>query len=327
MNWRATRIVTREELTVIIPNSYLASTPFTNFHAPQKFWRDKFRITLDYDVTAHQAERLLLSAVTQVPECANIPREAEVRIHEYTERGTVWELQYWVPDYPSMARLRYQVQRHVLRNLHFAGIHVPRGKVEILNAAHPMARRNEFEEEYALLREMELFKGFDEEELRELCAGIVHRLALKGDPVVRQGEAGNSLFIVKEGFLEVTMRRADGADVIVGYQLPGVFFGELSLLTGEERTATVTPRVDSIVLEIAHSDLAPLLERRPEAITVLSQVLADRQTRNDQTLQEQSRDAVAAHHATLSQRLQARITKFFGIHRGPLPHLVKDDIV
>ncbi len=313
MNWRATRLVTNDEVMIVIPNSYLASTPFTNFHAPEKLWRDRFRITLGHDVPAHEAERILLSAVTQVPESINLPRRAEVRLLSYNENGVVWEVRYWVPEFARMPVVRDQVMRNVLRNLDLSGVRVPRNRVEILSATHPMARRDLARDDLGLLKSMELLEGLDDDELDRLREGLVPHVYPKGIPIVREGEAGDSMFIVKEGCLEVRIANGSGENVLVATQVAGMFFGDASLLTGEPRSATVTPVVDSLVLEIRKEDMAPLIERRPEMVDYMSAVLAERQLRNDEKLRDSSRAEQEEHHATLTERIEARIARFFSL--------------
>jgi len=311
MNWRATRLVTNDNVMVVIPNSYLASTPFTNFHAPETFWRDRFRITLGHDVPAHEADRLLLSAVNEVSESADIPRRAEVRLLEYNANGVVWELRYWVPSYNRLPTVRDQVMRNALRNLALSGVKVPRNRVEILSATHPMARRDPAREDRDLLASMELFEHLDRDELEQLREGLVPHVFPRGVAIVREGEPGESMFIVKEGCLEVRIRNEAGENVLVGTQVAGMFFGDASLMTGEPRTATVTPVVDSLVLEVRKADMAVLIERRPEIVDYMSKVLAERQMRNDEKLRDSSREMQEEHHATLTERIEARIARFF----------------
>ena len=86
INWRASRLVTADEISVVVPNSQLATAAFRNY-STAKYWRDKFDIVLPYDITYRQAERILLSAVAQVPDSANIPRKPDVLIGDYLERA------------------------------------------------------------------------------------------------------------------------------------------------------------------------------------------------------------------------------------------------
>ncbi len=66
----------------------------------------------------------------------------------------------------------------------------------------------------------------------------------------------------------------------VGRVRPGQFFGEMSLMTGAPRSATVTPMVDSKAYEISREVLAPILRDRPEVAALMSEVLAERQIAN-----------------------------------------------
>jgi len=315
MNWRATRLMTNDEKMVVIPNSYLASAPFVNFHAPQKLWRDRFRITLGHDVPAHEAERVLLAAVNQVPESTALPRRPEVRLLDYNENGVVWEVRYWVPDYGRMPALRDQVMRNALRNLALSGLRVPRNRVEILSATHPSARRDLAREDRGLLRSMEIFQGLGDDELEQLREGLVPHVYPRGVPIVREGDAGDTMFIVKEGCLEVRIRNGAGEPVLVGTLVAGMYFGEASLLTGEPRTATVAPVVDSLVLEICKPDIAVLIENRPEIVDYLGGVLAERQIANDEKLRDSSSAAKQQQQATLTERIEARIARFFSLRR------------
>ena len=317
INWRATRLVTKAELTKVVPNSYLATHPFTNYHAPDEYFCDKLEIVLDYDVTAHQAERILLSAVSQILESTRIPRKPDVRIVEYTERGPKWQLHYWVSDYVSLSNVRYRVQRNVLRNLHYAGVRVPRERVEYLDLAHPIAQRDRVSEDVGFLRSIELFDSLDTQELSSLREKMLRRLCLAGEPVVTEGEeSGKSLFIVKEGFLDVTILDPEHNPVSVGWLAPGMCFGEMSLLTGVPRSATVTPSVDAVLFEITQEDIVPLLRGREDLVRRLSEVLADRQMRNDESLKAATAEKVEVHRQRLSARILSNIVSFFDL-AGP----------
>ncbi len=81
-----------DEVSVVVPNSQLAAAAFRNYSQPNEYWRDEFEIVLPYDLTYRQAERILLSAVAQVPATASIPREPDLLIGNYTDRGTEWRV-------------------------------------------------------------------------------------------------------------------------------------------------------------------------------------------------------------------------------------------
>ncbi len=94
--------------------------------------------------------------------------------------------------------------------------------------------------------------------------------------LVRQGQDGDSLFVLAEGELEVLVRRGDGEDVLVDTMAKGAVAGEMSLLTGEPRSATVRARDGAVVYEIGADQFARVLEAHPELVDVLAQLMAAR---------------------------------------------------
>ncbi|MDW3205374.1 MAG: mechanosensitive ion channel family protein [Alphaproteobacteria bacterium] len=308
MNWRATRLLTKEETTVIISNSELATGRFKNYSTPERFFRDEIEIQLDYTVTAWRAERLLKSAIWSVPEVVEVPRESEIRIKEFTESGTVWQVRFWIPDYGSLHRLRYEVQRAILRNMHFSGVHVPAQRIEWRSLPREVPQRD-----IDFLHAIDLLAPLTDEEVMVINDQMTQHLFKRGVPVVSQGEAGHSLFVVKEGMLSVFVAGADGRETRVGSLTPGAFFGELSLLTGAPRGATVVPEVDSIGFEITKDTLAPILQRRPELAEHLSETLAERQMRTREAFAALDAETGIERRASLTEEFLKGIKKFFGI--------------
>ena len=94
-----------------------------------------------------------------------------------------------------------------------------------------------------------------------------------GEVVVRQGDAGSSMFVVSRGELVVVLE-PEGREV--ARVRPGGYFGEMSLLTGERRTATVRATADCYVLEISKSVMGEVIRQSPECLNQLSDLLAKR---------------------------------------------------
>lgn len=303
MNWRSTRLLTGADISIVVPNSELAISTFKNYSKPERSWRDEFEILLDQSVTSHQAERILLSAVRQIPRIVALNKTPEVRITEYTENGVVWQLRYWVPDYPQKSELRYEVQKSILRNMHYAGLSIPAEQVRITSNDSSVQDGT-----FLFLRDIDLFAQLSDEELRQLQYSMDQRLIKRAEDVVHQGQSGESLFIVKEGLLQVNIAIDDNQTINVAHLVPGSFFGEMSLLTGDPRNATVTTQVDSLIFEVTKKDLEPILRGRPEIASILSESLAERQSRN----QHQSENAMLDEEE-LEATLLRRIRTFFAL--------------
>ena len=88
----------------------------------------------------------------------------------------------------------------------------------------------------SLLDGVDVFAGLTADERRELAGDSEERLFGTGEAVVRQGEAGSSMFVIERGRVAVTV---DPGAIPVAELGPGAFFGEMSLLTGKPRNATV----------------------------------------------------------------------------------------
>jgi len=313
VTWRATRLITRADVTVIIPNTHLMAKPFRNFSQPEAYFRDQFRITLPVSVTSEQAERVLLGAAYQVEAVAALPVPPELRIHAFSDRGVDWELRYYVPDAERMSGIRYKVQSNLLHALHHAGIELPGLLIEWRRAEETAIRRLG-DSVAAFLKGIDLFASLDDDDLTQLAANLRPKLVSAGTAVVNQGEPGESLFVLKEGLLAVSITGSDGLDTMVGQILPGQFFGEMSLLTGAPRSATVIATIDSLAYEVCQAELAPLLRCRQGLAHRLSQVLAARQLRNAPKL-EAARLTLDENKQGLTQQIMAKINAFFRL--GP----------
>jgi small-conductance mechanosensitive channel len=314
MSWRSTGLLMENGVQVTIPNGRLSESVVRNFHRPDRVWRDEIDITLDYAVTGHQVERVLLSAAQAVPELAALPNPPDLRIAAFSDTGVIWRLRYWVPDYPQRGALRHQVQRNILRNLHYAGLKVaaPRLDARIEKASPPPSADGAVHPEF--LRRVDLLRGLDEADRVALAEATTAQVWKRGQAVVRQGDAGSSLFLLKEGLLEVAIG-TDTSRRVVGHITPGGFFGEMSLLTGAARSADVVASLDSLVFEITHAALQPIMRRREDVVVKMSRALAERQLANAAPDPGQTDPGVA--HERLAVQLLGRIRSFFGIGRPP----------
>jgi CRP-like cAMP-binding protein len=136
----------------------------------------------------------------------------------------------------------------------------------------------------ALLASTEIFRTLDPESLAALAAGTRERRLRAGEEVVRQGERGSSLFIIQQGLLEVRVEAGGISPKVAPYLRPGDFFGEMALLTGAPRSATVSAVTDSIVCELEKSVLTPVLQRRPTLTQELARKVSEHRLATQQVL-------------------------------------------
>lgn len=141
------------------------------------------------------------------------------------------------------------------------------------------------------LEKMPLFSGVPREQLASLLT-LVKPLKVKaGEKVVREGEAGDSLFLVVAGSLRVATRGEGGDEIALAALGAGDFFGEVSLLTGRPRTATVTAMIDSELLCLDRSTVDELRRSHPGIDASLSEFHRRRAERTIEALIERLKTA------------------------------------
>jgi len=127
-----------------------------------------------------------------------------------------------------------------------------------------------------------------------------------GEFIVRQGEQGNSLFIVHTGVCEVFVRDQQGYGKGIAQTERGGFFGEMSLLTGEPHNATVRAMEDATLVAINKAVFASILKANPEVSKGLGKVLAARQK------ELAALTGNVGDETQNSTNMMARIKSFFG---------------
>ena len=139
-------------------------------------------------------------------------------------------------------------------------------------AAAPEPSTAEFE---ALLSDVPILQMLSASDLRALALVARPLMAMPEERIVIQGTDGDSLFVVADGQVEVMLRR-DGADTSVDTMGRGAVFGEMALLTGERRTATVRAVDTALIFEIGKLQYEPILQRHPEWLDDLAGMMDDR---------------------------------------------------
>ena len=122
-----------------------------------------------------------------------------------------------------------------------------------------------------VLKKVPLFAGLDDRELQAIAASMRERRFAAGDTVTEEGAGGAGFFVVESGEAEVTV---DGeARGTIGQ---GDYFGEIALLTGSDRTATITARSDMVCWGMTPWDFRPLVESNSAIAWKLLTAMADK---------------------------------------------------
>lgn len=320
VNWRATRVLTPEDNLISVPNSVVAAAVVENLSFPSPVSEQEVDIVLDWSIRSALIEQVLTAAVTEawVLGATAGDKPPKLRISRLDGSGATYKIVYLLdprrkPKGPAKHALLSSVQKH----LRFAGLQpvqvLALGSPTGAPVQRPIDHDLEADRRHAL-EQVDLLAVLHPEERAALSAGVrVHRTAA-GHAVVRDGDAGSSMFVVAAGVLEVLVTRAgDTQPQRVGVLGPGALFGEMSMLTGAPRSATVRTLVPSVLYEVTHEQMAALLSTRPGLAEALSEVVAAHQRRDAaRKSTEPENEAAEAKTQTLAGQIAARIRRFFG---------------
>ena len=165
------------------------------------------------------------------------------------------------------------------------------------------------------LREIPLFSEMDEQEVADIRAIMQEMKFRPGQIIIREGEMGDLFYVITEGHAEILIRDADGAELVLHEAGPGDFFGELSMLTNEPRSARIRA-VDSVTtLALERDDFFEFFRTHPHAAIDVMVELGGRLRDNDAILRRMvSRNVneVEEERLTFGQRVADKVADTIG---------------
>jgi CRP/FNR family transcriptional regulator, cyclic AMP receptor protein len=156
------------------------------------------------------------------------------------------------------------------------------------------ARRSPAEATVELLRRVSLFSELSAEELEKIARVAVPRSYPAGSIILREGDPGDTCYILRSGTARVVRQHADGRAITLTNLGPGEIFGELAMFDGEVRSATVEAVDDVRAVAILAGDLKRLLNEHPEIAVKLLGALAERLRETNARISRQSFQKVSS---------------------------------
>lgn len=155
----------------------------------------------------------------------------------------------------------------------------------------------------ALLPEHSIFASCDEEELSAIILHGAWQTYRKGKDIVAQGDEGNSLFIMLTGTARISMLASNGREIILDYAEPGSVIGEIALLDGGERTASVTALEEVTGLRLSRQSFETIVIRHKGMALRIMRELARRLRQANATIESDRAYASGPRLARFLQRL------------------------
>jgi CRP-like cAMP-binding protein len=232
-------------------------------------------------------------------------------LKSFDDFSVSYELRYWLEDYSRFLEIDSQIRERVWyrlgrENIRFAYPLIRQYRYEAGKLTSP-SRRSAIE---SAIANVDLFALLSDEARGRVADGARERLYTPGEMIVREGDQGSSMFLVESGRLSVSVHGTVGESQKLAVLEPGAAFGEISLLTGQPRTATVRALTEANMLEIDKATLSPILRENPSLCGMLELTMQERRKRAADMLEAARGEAQMTEDRT---PLGLKIARFFGL--------------
>lgn len=276
VSWRGVRIRTFQNKLLVISNSVLGKESIEV--APKDNLNARIvNFSTVYSASPADTASLVREAMRQSENVSQKMRPV-VRIRNLGDNGIEWEVKYWLENYSKYndtdalvrERIWYAFQREKIefpfptRILHMQDKPV---EIDAKVTVNMVTER---------LKRVPIFDPLSEEEMERLATACKSRVYAPGEAIVRLGGDGNSMFVINRGKVKVQIIDND-LPKVVNELAENDFFGEMSLLTGRPRTASVIAIVETEVLQIRKNSLKPILESNPILVQSITEIIDERE--------------------------------------------------
>jgi small-conductance mechanosensitive channel/CRP-like cAMP-binding protein len=324
IRWRYTALATVNNVTIIIPNASLMNNRVTLLgrRGDQRIpWRRPIEFMVGYEWTPGRVMAVVNAALERVDvPCVAAEPAPNCVCAAFDGNAIKYTVYYWLTDIKQYMVTDSRVRVHVCAALGRAGMDIPisRSDVYLHSARHRNAIRSSEEQHSraSLLQSLNLFASLTDDETQALAAQLLPMPLAIGDVATKQGEPSDSLFIIARGRVGI-FRDAEEEGTRTRKRLATLsapqYFGEMGLLTGEARSATILAESDVLCYRLDKGGFEAIIRARPEIANEMSQTVIARQAANDATLASLSADARARAAGSRASELVRRIRDFFGL--------------
>ena len=313
INWADTRLRTNDAVSIEIPNNKIVEDTIINLSSPTPLHAMRLDGGRGLQRPAKSSERR--ADASRVARRRHRARSATESLPKRLRRLGRPLRDEVLDEQPR------DLQRSVRRDPHEHLVRIPAPEDQ-----HPLPRpdaavgsqdrqrpRDRCGNARAVLRKEPLFACLSDEQIHGLLKDAEVNHFGRGEAVIEEGTDGESMFILLRGMAQVSVTKND-ALIRVGVLREGDCFGEMSLLTGEPRSATVRADKDCEVLEIGKPVMGELLRTSPECLNQLSELLAKRKLETEGLVRDAMQpEANAEKQREYTASFMRRLRSFFSL--------------
>ena len=281
ITWKSTRIVTRDNVLIYLPNNELSNGILINYAKPDRRMVGRLNIGLEYDAPPYHVRKVILDILRQHPKVLNTPRP-QIRLISFDDSSINYEIRYWYNNYLYQPQIKADINDQLWYALRRNKINIP---FPIRDTQHAHIERRHRRKARAklsveiidILNDVPLFEALTAEDRQKIAEKASIQEYGAGEVIVHQNAPGDSLYVILSGACGILLEKSGGKSRKVATIAKGEFFGEMSLLTGEARKATVKAMEYATVARVDKALFSTFLSSNPQVCDKLGTVMAQRQ--------------------------------------------------
>ena len=322
VRWRHVVVETRDGDSIIVPNSVLLATPFTRLghvNGDTALHRQQVLFRVDYRTPPARVCQAVHDALVRSP-IHNVAAQPAPNVvclelnRDVNDSSALYAVRYWIEDLLHDGPTDSDVRARIHAGLRRQGMRlaIPAHtmfEAEQAGAADP--RDAEIARAFAALRRIDLFRALSDEECERLAQDVSFVPFAPGEVITRQGATAHYLYLLTAGQVEIRVAR-DGRESRVDTVEAPDFFGEMGLLTGSPRAASVLALTAADCFRLDRAAFEQVLAHRPEVASEVAAALAQRHEGLTAVATVAAPDD-PARHAEEVARIAGMIRGFFGL--------------
>ena len=279
MTWRSTRMLTRDDTIVSIPNNMASDSLVENFSYPNEIYRITLPLQTAPVVEPEKIKQLLVNAVISVKDILNDPSPS-VKFKGQGESSAKFDISFHVEDYEKKVEHISSVWSSIWTHLYYEGVELAKSLSYNFEGNESIWDICNFSEKpHLLIKRMPIFHTLSDDVKNMLINFTTPCYIKKGETIVREGDNVASLFIICKGVVDMIVHSIENdGRVEVNRMGVGSFFGEKSLLAEERISFTVAAATEVLLYELKKSDFMLVIEKYPDTVNLLSDFLMRRES-------------------------------------------------
>ena len=275
MNWRAVRLLTREQEMIVIPHLVIGQETVKNLSQPTKVHILKKEIGFGYDVPPNRVKEALMKTCLATPGILHEP-EPEVKTQDFDEHKIIYEVEFAIEEFAVheevmdelMSRIWYTAQRFDL------DMPLPQ---RIIHQAHETPKKEDLtiENLKQSLNQLPRMLPIEKTNIESLLDGSAVQQFGKGEIIIEQGDPTGVLYVILEGSAIVFAKN----NIKISELTRGDFFGEITLFTNKQSTFRIVAVTDLKVISIFPDEVIEMVEKNPRLARFLDEMMDVRRNR------------------------------------------------